>query len=63
MPWEADKHSNLGEHAARRLPPGHDTKAFRIAGPAELLIAFGRLTPEARGRVLAIAMRAKGKDD
>jgi len=49
---------NLGAHLNRGAPKGHASRAFRVQGPAELLDAFQRLSPAARGRILEDAMTA-----
>lgn len=41
------------------LPEGWASHPYRVTGPEELLEAFAQLSPEARGRVIAEAMRAE----
>lgn len=54
-----DRTRNLGPHVNPGLPPGVESRAFRVQAPTEVLDAFQRLTPEARGRILGDALRAK----
>lgn len=60
MPWDPEQHgrANLRDHLNRPAPAGRESRAFRVQAPAELLDAFQRLTPEARGRLIAAAMTA-----
>lgn len=61
MPWDPDAHgrANRRDHLNRPAPAGHESRAFRVQAPAELLDAFQRLTPEARGRLITSAMTAR----